>query len=87
MVTKKIIADKILAYLQHQLSLSELVAWAENTLTLSQYYDDNKHTTRNTLAQLGLADVKNFGLDWEQCELLMHNLGYTLQVKALETAE
>lgn len=85
MVTKKIIADKILSYLQHQTSLQELVALAEDTLASSQYEDDNKHTTRNVLAQLGLADVKAFGLDWEQCETLMKNLGYTLQVRALQT--
>ncbi|MDR0793560.1 MAG: hypothetical protein LBE82_09660 [Chitinophagaceae bacterium] len=85
MVTKKIIAAKILAYLQHQIPLQELVAWAENTLALSQYKDDDERITRNTLAHLGLADVKSFGLDWEQCEILMNDLGYALQVSALET--
>ena len=86
MITKKIIADKILAYMQHRLSLSQLVSWAEDALANMQYDEENKHTTRNVLAQLGLADVKNFGLDWEQCELLMHNLGYKLQINALETS-
>jgi len=36
------------------------------------------------LAQLGLADVKSFGFDWEQCEKLMDDLGYKLEVNALE---
>jgi hypothetical protein len=48
------------------------------------YTEDNNHTVRNVLAQLGLADVKSFGLDWEQCEKLMDDLGYKLEVNALE---
>jgi len=84
MVTKKIIANKILAYLKHQLSLNELVDWAENTLMSIDYKEDNDHMVRNALAQLGLADVKSFGLDWEQCEKLMDDLGYKLEVNASE---
>jgi hypothetical protein len=84
MVTKKIIANKILAYLKHQLSLNELVDWSENTLMSADYKEDNNHTVRNVLAQLGLADVKSFGLDWEQCEKLMDDLGYKLEVSASE---
>lgn len=84
MVTKEIIANKILAYLKHQLSLNELVDWAENTLMAMDYKDDNSDIVRNVLAHLGLADIKAFGLDWEQCETLMHDLGYRLEVKASE---
>jgi hypothetical protein len=84
MVTKKIIANKILAYLKHQLSLNELVDWAEDTLMSAGYTEDNNHTVRNVLAQLGLADAKSFGFDWEQCEKLMDDLGYKLEVNALE---
>ena len=38
MITKKIIADKLLAYLQHCLSLAELVHWAEQNLMNGPYY-------------------------------------------------
>ena len=54
MITKKIIADKLLAYLKHQLSLSELTDWAEKSLNESGYEDDQFDTIRNILAQLGL---------------------------------
>lgn len=76
MVTKKIIAEKLLAYLQHRLSLEDLVNWAEESLIDSNYEDDKFHTIRNTLAQLGLADVKSFGLEWKNCETFMENLGF-----------
>lgn len=86
MITKKIIADKLLAYLQHRLPLEDLTKWAEESLMNSFYQDDNYHTIRNTLAQLGLADVKAFGLEWKDCEAIMEKLGFKLEVNALEIA-
>ena len=86
MITKKIIGDHLLAYLQHRLSLEELTNWAENALMDGNYEDDTEHTLRNALAQLGLSDVKAFGLEWKDCEAIMKSLGYKLEVKALEVA-
>ena len=86
MLTKKIIVENLLAYLQHRLSSTELVNWAENKLVEGSYEDDEFHTIRNILAQLGLADVKAFGLEYQDCEAIMQKLGYTLEVKALSVA-
>ncbi len=86
MITKKIIAGKLLAYLQHSTSLAEVVAWAEQALLDADYKDDFSHTIRDILAQLGMADVKAFGLEWKDCESIMQRLGFKLQVKALEVA-
>lgn len=86
MITKKSIVDQLLAYLQHHLSSAELAAWTENILMESNYEDDAHHTIRNILAQLGLADVKAFGLEYQDCEAIMQTLGYTLEVKALSVA-
>lgn len=86
MITKKVIAEQLLAYLQHNLTSLELVGWAEKTLMESSYEDDQFHTIRNILAQLGLADVKAFGLEYQDCEAIMQMLGYTLEVKALSVA-
>ena len=86
MITKKTIADKLLGYLQHRLSLTELVYWAEETLMNGSYDDDEAHSIRNTLSQLGLADVKSFGLEWKDCEAIMQRLGFKLEVKALAVA-
>ena len=86
LITKKIIADQLLAYLQHRLTLEDLTNWAEQALIDSPYEDDEFHTIRNTLAQLGLADVKSFGLEWKDCEAIMEKLGFKLEVNALEIA-
>ncbi|MBW6537849.1 MAG: hypothetical protein K0B11_22770, partial [Mariniphaga sp.] len=37
---------------------------------------------RDILAQPGLADVKTFGLYWEDCDNMMKKLGYTLKIDA-----
>ena len=86
MITKKTVADKLIAYLQHQLSLEELTDWAEQSLKDASYVDDNFHTIRDILAQLGLADVKSFGLEWRDCEIIMEKLGFKLEVNALQIA-
>jgi hypothetical protein len=38
------------------------------------------------LAQLGLANVKSFGLEWKDCEAIMEKSGFKLEVNALEIA-
>lgn len=50
------------------------------------YEDATSHTIRNTFSQLGLVDVKAFGLEWKDCEAIMQNLGFKLEVKALAVA-
>ena len=86
MITKKIIAAKLLAYLQHSTSLAEVVDWAEQALVDADYKDDSSHSIRNILAQLAAADVKAFGLEWQDFESIMEKLGFKLEVKALEVA-
>ena len=82
MITKGIVSDKLLSYLQHKITLAEIVQWSEEVLMNNNFEDDNKHTLRNILAQIGSADVKNFGLTWEDCEGIMNHLGFKLQVLA-----
>ena len=82
MITKKDISEKVLEHLQHHITLVEIVDWAEETLMNNNFEDDNAHTVRNILARIGSADVKAFGLTWEDCEKIMRQLGFSLQVFA-----
>ncbi|MDQ2721112.1 MAG: hypothetical protein M3Z26_15295 [Bacteroidota bacterium] len=82
MITKKTLAEKVLSYLQHHLTLQEIVFWAEEALMNNNFEEDNSHTIRNILARIGSADVKAFGITWEDCEGIMHKLGFRLQVLA-----
>ncbi len=81
-ITKQQLAVNLLNYLQHKMSLDDLVMWAENALMEGDIQDEDTDVVRDILAQLGLADVKAFGLYWEDCDNMMRKLGYTLKVDA-----
>ena len=42
-------------------------------------------TIRDVVARLGLADVRAFGLTWEDCEELLKRLGYAAHVQIMAT--
>jgi ABC-type enterochelin transport system ATPase subunit len=81
-ITKQQIAVNLLNYLQHKTSISDLVEWAEFALMDGEIQGEDQEIIRDILAKLGLADVKAFGLLWEDCDDIMRKLGYTLRIDA-----
>ncbi len=82
MVTKQVVAKQLLDYMKHEISLAQLVAWAENSIFEGGFEPDSEMILRNVVGKLGVADVNNFGLLWEDCEDLMLQLGYKVKVEA-----
>lgn len=80
-ITSNIIAEKLSAYLHHELELAELVDWAEDIMMDGDFEEKNYKNLREIIARLGAADVKAFGLTWEDCEQFLNNLGYSVQVE------
>lgn len=80
LITRKTVAEKLAAYLHHELLLDSLVAWAESTLMEGEFDPAHLQTIRDVLARIGVADVRAFGLTWEDCEQLLAQLGYSAQV-------
>ncbi len=81
LITGSITAEKIGAYLQHEISLDDLVDWAERALMEGELADNEPQELAEVLARLGLADVRNFGLSWDDCETLLHHLGYKAHIE------
>jgi cobyrinic acid a,c-diamide synthase len=81
MITRQELAQKLTDYLQHRIALAELVDWAERALMEGDLDERDLEVLRDSLARLGLADVKAFGLSWEECEQLLARLGYRIQVQ------
>jgi hypothetical protein len=79
-ITKQIVADKLAAYLRHDISLAELVSWAEATMMDGEFAENGMEAVTSVIARLGLADVREFGLSWEDCEQLLRQLGYAARV-------
>ena len=80
-ITKKSVAGKIGAYLHHEVSLAEMVDWAENAVMDGEIEEKDAPLLSTVIARLGVADVRTFGLTWEDCEELLHQLGFAAQVK------
>lgn len=80
LITRQTVAERIAAYLQHKSTLGELVDWAENAMMEGEFAEEDMETLRNVISRLGVADVRAFGLIWEDCEQLLQELGYSARV-------
>ncbi len=83
-INRKDIAGKIIEYLQHKISLPELVNWAESMMIEADFDSHDFDTIRDIISRLGVADVKAFGLTWEDCEQFLFRLGYEAHVTVEE---
>ena len=77
-VTRQIVADQLAAYLRERLSLDELVGWAEARVMEGEF---DSPAVRDAVARIGLADVRAFGLTWEDCQRLLRQLGFAAHVE------
>lgn len=81
MITKETVIAQITAYLRHEIPLESLVDWAEKCF-MDELFDEQHHTEiRNAIARLGVADVRAFGLTWDDCIELLESLGYTARIE------
>jgi cobyrinic acid a,c-diamide synthase len=78
--TKETVADKIAGYLRHQIALAQLVDWAENAMLDGDFAEQDVEALSAVISRLGVADVRAFGLTWEDCERLLRQLGYAARV-------
>ena len=79
-ITKETVADKIAGYLHHEIALAQLVDWAENAMLDGDFSEQDAGTLSAVISRLGVADVRAFGLTWEDCERLLRQLGYAARV-------
>ena len=84
-ITKLDIVQKLTAYLHNQLSLTELVDWAEEAMMDGEFAEEDFELIRDIVSRLGLADVRAFGLTWEDCQTYLTQLGYHAEVTVLES--
>jgi len=81
-ITKQQLAINLLNYLQHKTTLNDLVNWAEEAFMEGNIQGEDPEVVRDILARLGLADVRAFGLFWDDCNTYMQKLGYVLKIDA-----
>ena len=68
-ITRQILATQLSEYLQHKSTIEQLVDWSERAVMDGDFEPAADHDTlRDITARIGLADVRAFGLTWEDCE-------------------
>lgn len=83
-LTRQNIAHKLIDYLFHRITLTELVNWAETSMMEADFEENDYETLRDITSRLGLADVKAFGISWEDVENFLQQLGYRVDMKVTE---
>lgn len=81
LITRETITRELAAYLHHEISLGDLVDWAQLAVMEGEFEDAHHDVIRDAVARLGLADVRAFGLMWEDCETILKRLGYDVRVE------
>ena len=80
MITRQIVADKFADYLHGKLTQAELVDCAERSMMDSDFDEADTDLLTDIVGRLGLADVAEFGLRWQDCEEFLRRLGYRAKV-------
>jgi hypothetical protein len=83
LITKQMVAEKIAAYLRREIALAQLVDWAENAMMDGQFDDESLDVAPAVVARLGVADVRAFGLEWQDCERMLRTLSYDARVEVV----
>jgi len=63
--------------------LDELVGWAESAVMDGEFDPAEAATLTDVVARIGVADVRAFGLSWEDCEALLRRLGYSARIEVV----
>jgi hypothetical protein len=86
MITRDTLAAQLRDYLQHRLTRAALVDWAEHAMMEEEFDERDLEVIRDITSRLGLADVREFGLAWEDCEGYLSRLGYRTRVDVVQAS-
>lgn len=79
-ITRETTADKLSEYLHGKTTQAELVDWAERAMMDADFEPADSELLVDIIGRLGLADVPEFGLRWQDCEDFLRRLGYRATV-------
>ncbi|MFC1959736.1 hypothetical protein ACFLYO_03395 [Chloroflexota bacterium] len=80
MITREIVLQRFLAYLNREITLADLVDWAENAVMDANIAPDDAELLMEILGYLGAADSPGFELTWEVCYGFLTQLGTPVKV-------
>ena len=83
-VSETLLVDMLLKYINRGIGLPNLIDWAEDMIWDAEIEDNGYETIKDILARIGLADVREFGLTWDDCYDYLQKLGYDVKVELSE---
>lgn len=83
-LTRKELAEMLIKYINRKIDLPNLVSWAEDMIKEADFEDENFELIREIIARIGFADVREFGLTWDDCYDYLHKLGYNVKIELIE---
>ena len=87
MITREIVRDKLMSYLNEQITLAQLVDWAETSFVDGWFEpDEDISVLRDIMAYLAAADTSAFPLTWDVCLDFMKRLGLPVRVVPISAA-
>jgi hypothetical protein len=85
-VNRQLVALKLIDYLYHRITLPQLIDWAEWAMMDADFDARDLNLLREIVGRLGLADVRAFGITWDDCENYLSRLGYRVNITVVETS-
>ena len=76
MITRHAVSQKLQAYLNEEITLPQIVDWAESAMVDGDFEDESVELLADIVGRIGLADVENFRLYWEDIADMLEKLGY-----------
>lgn len=81
MITRQHVSEHLLNYLNGQITLAQLVEWAEQCMVDGGFYpDEDIQVLVDIVMYLAGADTDYFPLTWEVCTDFLRQLGVQVQV-------
>ena len=82
-IRRQTVANQIAAYLHHEMTLAQLVDWAERAMLDGEFSENEATVLSPVVGRLGVSDVRAFGLTWEDCQDLLRRLGFAARVEVV----
>lgn len=84
-ITRQVLAKQLSDYLHHNVTIEQLVDWAERAMMEAEFDPVDHGALRDIAGRIGLADVRAFGLTWEDCEGFLSRLGYRAKIDVFQS--
>jgi len=84
-ITRQKVANMLVDYLLHRSTLTELVDWAESAMMEGDFEERDLKILRDIVSRIGLADIRQFGMTWDDCEEFLSRLGYRVAISVSKT--